>query len=253
MFVLWIIFEVVYYIMHRNSLSHERIEKLSKKRRKKYIHKVFQFEANSINYSPTNEFKSSIKPNGKMYVCDIPVKDFPFFAAQLLKGKKHEWVIIAFEKNLTIKQFWVNKGPNNEHVSYKIDITDIVNICKVNNYTSVIRLHNHPNSDPKHYDCLVASDQDYYSAKCNSNILIDKGINWLDFVCERGNWLLFYKAISIDYFPMDSDYEVIANQNGNSVFGNYLLNREADGLLQWNYLVLSLIFVFLAIITVLCA
>jgi hypothetical protein len=38
------------------------------------------------------------------------------------------------------------------------------------------------------YNCLLASKQDKISADWGSSQTIDKGINWIDIVCERGRF-----------------------------------------------------------------
>ncbi|NLL16389.1 MAG: hypothetical protein GX264_04255, partial [Clostridiales bacterium] len=180
-------------------LSEDEILKLAKKRRKKFIRTNYSFKPE--NCHPDKHFKSSMKPSGKLYSADIELKKFPSYASNLLKGKKHEWVLLALVQEDRVKSFYANKGLDNSSVSFNCDIEDIIRICKENNYQTIMRFHNHPNSDPQHYTALLASRQDKRSARYCSEKVLDYGINWLDFVCERGRFIEFYRAFSESFSP----------------------------------------------------
>lgn len=55
-------------------------------------------------------FKKQISPNGSVYEINEILFEFPSKAAVLLKYKKHEWVIIAFENEKNVYLIWPNKG-----------------------------------------------------------------------------------------------------------------------------------------------
>ena len=77
-----------------------------------------------------------------------------------------------------------------------LDFYDIIKKCRqVGGYT-VLRFHNHPNSDPKRYTTLLASEQDKISAKSCAEYVCKEGFNWYDFVCARGEFIQFYAQIS---------------------------------------------------------
>ena len=59
-----------------------------------------------------------------------------------------------------------------------------------------MRFHNHPNPNPRKYTTLLASEQDKLSANYCAQYVCNKGYNWLDFVCARGEWLMFYAKYS---------------------------------------------------------
>ena len=153
----------------------------------------------------------------------------------LLKGKKHEWVVIAFVRDNKVMCFYANKGDDNKSVSFNINVEEIISICKANNYQTVMRFHNHPNSNPNNYNCLVASEQDKYSANALSRVFIEHGISWLDFVCERGRFLEFYRKFSNDFFPLDSSFLYISEQNQNPDL-YYKLHRELGIIRYYGFL-----------------
>lgn len=217
------LFELIFYFTHRKPLKESEIPKLMRKRRRQFIRKHFVFKKVAVYPDPA--FKSGMKPNGQMYSADISLMSFPSYTANLLKGKKHEWVVIAFVLDDTVKCFYANKGSNNQSVSFNLNTSELINICKANGYQSIIRLHNHPNSDPYHTTTLLASQQDKNSANYLSDITVAYGINWFDFVCERGNYIQFARKISDWFFPTVARYEYISAQN-QEARNYYKLQRE---------------------------
>lgn len=221
---LWAAVELGFYITHRRPLSREEIRLLSQKRKRLYISRTYNHFASECEVSKS--FKSSMDPSGKMYAVNLPLNKFPAYVAALLKGKKHEWILIAMEGQQTVKFFWVNKGYNNSSVSYNCDIDDVILFCKEQNCNTLMCFHNHPNSNPRRYNCLVASKQDIYSAFCISNKVIPQGLNWIEFVCERGNFLKYFERYSDKFLPDCANIEAIESENNISPRNNYILHRE---------------------------
>lgn len=109
---------------------------------------------------------------------------------------------------------WANKGEDNQSVSFNCDINDIIQKChQVGGYT-VLRFHNHPNSDPKHYTTLLASEQDKISAKSCAEYVCKEGINWYDFVCARGEFIQFYEQMSDEFEVQGSSTSDIIDKIG---------------------------------------
>ena len=134
--------------------------------------------------------------------------------------------MLAFVKNTEVKCFYANKGFDNTSVSFNCDIYEVIEMCKKQGYQTIMRFHNHPNSNPTQYTHFLASEQDIKSAHYLSSIVLENGLNWLDFVCERGNFLEFHKTFSANFFPENSQRDRIEDENGISKFGNYKLHRE---------------------------
>ena len=57
--LIWLIVEVVFFILHRNPLNEEEILKLSQRRTRKYIKKKYTF--NNVPITANKQFKSSLK------------------------------------------------------------------------------------------------------------------------------------------------------------------------------------------------
>lgn len=164
----------LFVLTHLRSLNEREMEKLSVKRRRKEICQYFTFDRNK--YDVDKGFKKRMNPKGKFYGLDERLYCFPSTAAGLLKYKKHEWVLISFEKNKKVSLCWVNKGLDRSGVNPYLSVNDIINISKKDGYNSVMIFHNHPNSNPNQFDCSKPSQQDIKSAnefasKLNNNVL----------------------------------------------------------------------------------
>lgn len=220
---IWLLTELIFWISHRRPLTETEIKKLMKKRRDKYI-KV-HFTLRETNSYPDKDFKSKLRPSGRLYASDIDCESFPSYVSNLLKGKKHEWVVLACLKDNKVKCFYANKGNDNQSVSFNVDIYELVNFCVTNGYQTVMRFHNHPNSDPQHYTHFLANEQDRRSAEYLSNITLSAGINWLDYVFERGHVLVFARKFSEEYYPAECSFKYISEENSMKK-DYYKLQRE---------------------------
>ena len=198
-FIIWIAIEIWFYKTHKRPLNEDEIDLLSKKRTKKYVRKNYVFK--NIKISVDKIFKSSMKASGKMYPINETVIKFPSLVSVLLKGKKHEWVVLGIEREGIVKYIWLNKGHDNQSVSLSCNLDEIIDFCKKNKFYSILRFHNHPNSNPQKQNCLLASKQDKISAKYMAEQITQSGVNYFDFVCERGNWILFFRKISLFFCP----------------------------------------------------
>ena len=95
-------------LTHLWPLTFEEVRKLGTKRRDREIGIYFSF--NKRERSVDTDFKKRMKPTGKFYKINDALTQFPSIAAALLKYKKHEWCITAFEKDKNVFLMWVNKG-----------------------------------------------------------------------------------------------------------------------------------------------
>ncbi len=195
--LLYSVYRLILYYRLRQPLSYEQVKRLAQKYAEEYINQryVFEKEKQSIE----TDFRANLDPDGQWYKVHISMREFPAYVSALLKDKRHEWVVLGLERNGTIYEIWVNKGENNKSVSFKCEIDGAIWKCKAMKGTSIFRLHNHPNADPKHFTTLVASDQDLISAKSCSEIVCKEGLHWFDFVCAQGDFLEFYRAMAIGF------------------------------------------------------
>jgi len=222
-FFIFILFSIlIFIILHLKPLTFEQIEQLSTKVRKLEIVKYFRFEKRE--YLPNKEFKKNMNPIGSFYQIEESLFDIPAVVSSLLKYKKHEWIIIAFEKNKKVSMIWVNKGNDNSSVSLKYEIRYFVDIAIENNYTSILIFHNHPNSKPNEYSKISPSESDIVSAKSFSNTLFGNNINLMEFVCERGNHYIYYRSICDSFCSVDEIREKICNKNNKSRMNNLSLH-----------------------------
>lgn len=208
---------------HKRPLNEEEIFNLAKKRREKDILAYFSF---SYNEYPINKKYKSSMSDSRFDRVELKLVEVPSFVATLLKYKKHEWVIIAFEKNKCIDLIWMNKGYDNKSVEIKIPFQEMANICNECSYNSVLMFHNHPNSNPRLYDCTKASDTDLESANVLGKILNRIGVNLKEFVCERGSFYNYFSSISDRFLSVDTFIKEIEEKNNISKELNLLLHRE---------------------------
>lgn len=221
---IWAVLEFLFLLTHRHPLSEIEIKQLSKKRALGVFRSRYAFVV--TNTGANTAFKSSLKPGGMFYTMDIDLHEFPSFCADLLKGKKHEWVVFAFEKDGKVILMWANKGDDRDSVSPTCSPDKLLFEAFSIQAEAIIRFHNHPNSNPRQYDCLLASEQDYKSSKYYANMVNLAGHNWVDVVCERGRFLKFFESMSESFCPKEASIEKIEAQNGQDWLSNYLLHRE---------------------------
>ena len=221
-FMIIILLAFLFIVTHLRPLNDKEMKNLSDKRRGKAIRQYFHFDPQEYNVD--KDFKKRMNPNGKFYGISEDLYCFPAIAAGLLKYKKHEWVIIAFEKDKKVTLAWLNKGFDGSCVNMYLSPYDMIDVASKEGYTSVIIFHNHPNSNPHHLDCSKPSKQDIASAKEISSTLCNSGVNLLEFICERGRHYQYFIEVSDMFLPMPTFLEVVKAQNGNSRLGNLSLH-----------------------------
>lgn len=215
---------LLFIFTHLRPLSDSEINELATKRRKKEIRQYFRFSRQEV--SPNLTFKKAMNPKGEFYKVAVDLYSFPSIAVSLLKYKKHEWVIVGFEKDKKIDLIWLNKGKDNSSVETLLGADNIGRIATEKHYSSVLQFHNHPNSNPKYYDCSKPSEQDLYSAEYLAKILNKAGINLISFVCERGIHHEYCLYPADNFLPLNKYLKEINIVNGRSIFKNLQLHFE---------------------------
>jgi len=205
-------------------LNEREIYQLAHKRRNKAIHSYFSFCYSGAIVN--REFKRRMNPDGELYPINEDVSTFPATAAALLKYKKHEWVIIGFERHKKVILMWINKGLDRKHACVGLPDPIILKIALENNITTVLLFHNHPNPDPHYLICSAPSDSDIRSAKRLANVLNQNNINLVEFVCERGVAYKFFLSPTSTFYPLYMFIDDIKSVNNKSVFKNLSLHYE---------------------------
>lgn len=208
-----------------NPLTEKQISDLARKRRKKHLDKYY-FISNF--YTPFElDFKKNMNPKGTFYPIHTKLNELPYYIANLLKYKKHEWIAIVFEKNQLADLLWVNKGDDNMSVHFKITSDDIIKMALEKNSSTVLFFHNHPNSYPQNISLSRPSETDLNSARLLAEDLTKQKINMLDFVCDRGKPFLYWQAIHDNFYPLKIFYSQINEfENNISKSQNFKLNLE---------------------------
>lgn len=218
------LFCILFYIVHNRALSDEEVNALGQKRRGKAIAEYYAFVYGGYSVNPY--FKKNMIANGSFYTIDESLMQFPAIAAGLLKYKKHEWIIIAFEKNQRVDKIWINKGLDRSQVQHGINLEHIGEIVQVNDYTTVLTFHNHPNSNPSLYSMIKPSASDLETAAKMTQRLLMDGANLLEFVCERGRHYEYCRSIAKNFLPVETFCDIIKMENGLNGYQNFRLHWE---------------------------
>jgi hypothetical protein len=215
---------IIFVSAHLRPLNESEVRRLGMKRRKKQVDRYFSFASGEV--SVDREFKKRMNPNGAFYEMDEGLFEFPSIAAALLKYKKHEWVIIAFERQRRICSLWLNKGFDRSSVSPYLAAEDMAIIAEEEDCTSILIFHNHPNSNPNYYDCTRPSRKDLESANEFANVLNVYGINLIEFVCERGTHHEYFLSPADNFLPLSEFVSAIDEVNDLSKIKNLSLHLE---------------------------
>jgi len=220
----FLLFLGIFILTHLRPLTDEEIKSLAGKRRKNQIRFYYTYSKNVV--SPDKDFKKSMNSAGKFYNVDETLSRFPSTAASLLKYKKHEWIIIGFEKDKKIDLMWLNKGFNRASVSSNLTLSNIIYAAKLKDYTSVLILHNHPNWNPNHYNFKKPSEQDLQSANDFMKGLNPIGVNLVEFVCERGTHHEYFISAADTFYPVTEYIDKITSDNNQKKSKNLALHFE---------------------------
>lgn len=215
---------LVFVVTHLRSLTEDEVERLARKRRDTQVSRYFSFHNREVRID--REFKKRMKPTGTFCRLSEGLFGFPSTAAALLKYKKHEWIIVAFEKDKYVDMIWVNKGPDRSQVSLALPVLRIVEVARQHGYRSVLTFHNHPNPDPAYLDCTRPSERDLNTASERARILNSNGVNLLSFVCERGVHYKYLLSTAKTFLPLSGFVANINNINGLSRLRNLSLHLE---------------------------
>lgn len=193
-------------------LTPEEIATIAKKRRERQIIKYLGFRA--IRTGLDREFKASMNADGRLHHVAYDLSIAPAVIASHLKYKKHEWLIWAFVIDRQVVALWSNKGPDATMVVSLLPAHYVAHIASDCGSSLVMRFHNHPNGAPSRHNYLVPSQQDLRSASYISPQLLAKDVSFIDFVCERGYYLIYYASFSEHVFPLNPiESEVISIAN----------------------------------------
>ena len=97
---------VIYFFHQSRNLSDTEVSELVKVRRNRSIRAYYDFDTSEYNVD--KRFKKNMAANGSFYNIDIRLRDFPATVAALLKYKKHEWAIVAFERNGIVDRLYTH-------------------------------------------------------------------------------------------------------------------------------------------------
>ena len=215
---------LIFIFTHIRPLNESEIIRLGLVRRTKQIRKYFSFDKRETTVN--KEFKKKMNSRGKFYYINYKLQEFPSIAAALLKYKKHEWSIIAFEHEKNIFQIHCNKGSDKRNVTSTLTISNIIKIARIKKMTSILSFHNHPNPNPSRYRINLPSNQDIISATYRASLLNDRGLNLISFVCERGRPYEYFISTSNNFIPLKEFIKDINNLNDTSKFVNLKLHIE---------------------------
>lgn len=222
--IIIIIYLIWFKIRYSKALNDEEVLQLANGRRINSINKYYSFP--KVEYEVDKNFKKNMYAKGRFYKTNENLYDIPAIVAGLLKYKKHEWIVVAFEKDQEVDLIWVNKGHDNKSVGLILDFNEIANMAKTSKYTSVIIFHNHPNANPSIYNCAKPSEVDLETADVWWNICKENGMNLIEYICERGISYRYFLKTTNEFYNIDLILKEIEKLNDKSSKENLELHRE---------------------------
>lgn len=204
-------------------LTDEEYKLLSKKKTIEYFKKLYSFDRESITgLRMPKENKSFMEADGKYYEMNRDVDLFGAWVPLLLKDKKHEWIVIALEKDEKIIGMWLNKG-SPEMVYPFLSVESLIDKCKEQSARALICFHNHPNS------YAIASAQDVRSARLCAEKATANGVHWIDCVCAAGACKKYFEQYSPEQVPekfLPEQLKVLYSNSRKPKITNYLLHKQ---------------------------
>ena len=214
----------VFVILHIRPLNSSEKLSLGKKRRKRQI--KFYFSFNSKECPADKELDSQINFSTSNHKINLNLREFPSISSALLKNKKHECVIIGFEKNKKIEFVRFEQDTSRSDLSAILPFNEIAERAKKENMSSVLVLHNHSASHLTNKNYMEPSDQDLISANDLALTLDRNGVNLIEFMCDKKRYSEFFSSISDSFLPLKGFIEDIQMTNGESKFKNLTLHID---------------------------
>jgi hypothetical protein len=171
-------------------------------------------------------FKQGMAAAGRFYEVRESLAATPALAGALLKYKTHEWAVFAFAPGALVERLWLNKGQDRASVTPILAPARVAEVARQGGYDSVLLFHNHPNGDPRHFDCTRPSAQDLASARLLADALAPLGVNLAEFVCERGQAYRYHLSVADSFLPEGAFAAGVRAGNGRSRRGNLGLHWE---------------------------
>ncbi len=214
----------LFIIIHLRALTDDEVKQLGIKRRNKKVEVYYSHD--NVQYLADRKDKKAMPPYGSFFTVNWKLQVAPPIAASFLKFKKHEWIMIAFEKERIVSYVWMNKGLDSKSVGLGIQIERVQAICRQSGYKSVLLFHNHINSRPSSYTTGVPSQLDQETTNNWAQILNGSDISLLAYICERGVPYRFLLRVPDSFFPISNFIDEISELNGVSWFDNFPLHME---------------------------
>lgn len=222
--VVAVIIYSAYYLRYSRPLSNQEVDELSRGRRLNSVSHHYSFSTSEQQVN--KEFKKKMNGKGKFYHIDSSLYLFPGYAAGLLKYKKHEWIVIGLVKKGEVTLMWTNKGNDGRSVGLMHSFQEFVELAKNEKYDTILFFHNHPNTNPNLYDCTNPSSQDLITANTQWKQCKEAGMNFIEYICERGVSYRYYLKVVDSFTPLVGIYESINMENGVSRNSNFKLHKE---------------------------
>jgi hypothetical protein len=213
---------LIFIISHLEALTCDEIEEVINAVWLDKIKKNFEF--NKGKYIIDNNFRKYLRSWGKYYEIDETLFSLPSVIAELLRYKRHEWIVVAFEKERKINKVWINKGLDENTVTLRFKIQELIEDQK-EEFTSILVFHNHPCSQNiSEYALRNPSEQDIETANARFEILSKRDLNYIEVICVKGKYYPYYVKICRKQYPKAQIEDEILKLNGQSRYENLKLH-----------------------------
>jgi len=204
-------------------LNKEEIALLSKARKKQAEKSRLNFSTEHFEINP--DYRQFLSSGGRWDEISVPYNKALAMAAELIRYKRHEWLILILASNTKCRFIWANKGNNNMSCYLSGTFDDIIEKAIQNGCGTIIDFHNHP-CTVDFQGALSPSDTDMNTAAKWAEKARAAGLNYICAVGVRGQFSVYYSSFDESIYPKSCTVEYIESQNGLSKSGNRALRRE---------------------------
>lgn len=222
--ILVVVTGMLFVATHLRPLSQLELQDMAVRRRKRAIRQYYQYSTSLVDMDL--HFKRRMKAKGELYPVSEPLRLFPSIAAGHLKYKKHEWMLIAFERHGHVECMWLNKGERTS-VSPRLQFEGVLDFAMKGQYTSILVFHNHPSSTraSNPFD-VVPSKADVDLAESWSRRAGELKLSVASFICYRGIAGAYKIKCPDSFLPVTEFLSDLGSVNGKSKLKNLCLHCE---------------------------
>jgi len=202
-------------------LSEDQLWRGAEKQRRRAVEELLRPAPLEVAADPV--YKGSMKAEGRWDRLPLALPHVPSFVGDLLKYKKHEWIVVGLVEAEGWVSLWMNKGEDRMSVASHLGREGVAERARRTGAYLVALFHNHPNPDPARLVLTAPSQQDERLAHEWAAFLNALGISVAAYVCERGRAHRYAAYAADNLFPVARFYTALREANDRSWWHNVRL------------------------------